>query len=115
MPLAPMGCAVQFHIKPDKRKTWGKHSMDGWYLKTSPEHYRCHIVFVKKTQSKRVTDTVFFKHKYITQPEVKPANVIIKAYHDLRAALQGIKNTADSRQMQNQLSPGNKLQIEQQL
>jgi hypothetical protein len=91
MPLAPMGCAVQFHIKPDKRKTWGEHSMDGWYLKTSPEYYRCHIVFVKKTQSKRVTDTVFFKHKYITQPEVKPADVIIKAYHDLRAALQGIK------------------------
>jgi len=83
MPLAPMGCAVQFHIKLDKRKTWGEHSMDGWYLRTSPEHYRCHIVFVKKTQSKRVTDTVFFKHKYITQPEVKPADVIIKAYNDL--------------------------------
>eukprot|EP00804_Cyclotella_cryptica_P002577 CCRYP_010410-RA/>CCRYP_010410-RA protein AED:0.12 eAED:0.12 QI:0/0/0/0.5/0/0/2/0/1280 len=121
MPLAPMGCAVQFHIKPDKRKTWGEHSMDGWYLRTSPEHYRCHVVFVKKTQSKRVTDTVFFKHKYITQPEVKPADVIVKAYRDLRAALQGIKNTADSKQMQalediqEQLSPGNKLQIEQQL
>eukprot|EP00804_Cyclotella_cryptica_P000411 CCRYP_008709-RA/>CCRYP_008709-RA protein AED:0.43 eAED:0.43 QI:0/0/0/1/0/0/5/0/715 len=121
MPLAPMGCAVQFHIKPDKRKTWGEHSMDGWYLKTSPEHYRCHIVFVKKTQAKRVTDTVFFKHKYITQPEVKPADVIIKAYNDLKAALQGMKNTSDSKQMrtleaiQDQLSPGNKLQIEQQL
>ena len=52
MPLAPMGCAVQFHIKLDKCKTWGEHSMDRWYLKTSPEHYQCHIVFVKKTQSK---------------------------------------------------------------
>eukprot|EP00804_Cyclotella_cryptica_P008147 CCRYP_004624-RA/>CCRYP_004624-RA protein AED:0.13 eAED:0.13 QI:0/0/0/1/0/0/3/0/1209 len=121
MPLAPMGCAVQFHIKPDKCKTWGEHSMDGWYLKTSSEHYRCHIVFVKKTQSKRVTDTVFFIHKYITQPEVKPADVIIKAYNDLKAALQGMKNANDSKQMrtleefQDQLSPGNKLQIEQQL
>ena len=95
--------------------------MDGWYLRTSPEHYRCHIVFVKNTQSKRVTDTVIFKHKYITQPEIKPADVIIKAYNDLKAALQGIKNTNDSKQMhtleeiQDQLSPGNKLQIEQQL
>lgn len=121
MPLAPMGCTVQFHIKPDKCKTWDEHSMDGWYLKISPEHYRYHIMFVKKTQSKRVTDTVFFKHKYITQPEVEPTDVIIKAYRDLRAALQGIKNTADSRQMQTlediqeQLSPGNKLRIEQQL
>jgi hypothetical protein len=46
---------------------------------------------------------------------------IIKAYRDLWAALQGIKNTADSKQMQalediqEELSPGNKLQIEQQL
>ena len=121
MPLAPMGCAVQFHIKPDRRKTWGEHSMDGWYLQTSPEHYRCHIVFVKKTQAKRVTDTLFFKHKYITQPKVKPADIIIKAYHDLTSALKGIKNAADKRQMhaleqiQEQLSPGNKLQIEHQL
>ena len=121
MPLAPMGCAVQFHIKPDRRKTWGEHSMDGWYLKTSEEHYRCHVVFVKKTQAKRVTDTVFFKHKYITQPEVKPADVIIKAYRDLKQVLQGMKNSSDMRQMQaleqiqDQLSPGNKLQIETQL
>ena len=50
MPLAPMGCAVQFHIKPNRRKTWGEHSSDGWYLRTSPEHYRCHIVFVKATR-----------------------------------------------------------------
>jgi hypothetical protein len=121
MPLAPMGCAVQFHIKPDKRKTWGEHSMDGWYLKTSPEHYRCHIVFVKKTQATRVTDTVFFKHKYITQPEVKPADVIIKAYQDLRQALQSIKDPENAKQMQaleqiqEQLSPGNKMQIEQRI
>ena len=121
MPLAPMGCAVQFHMKPDRRKTWGEHSMDGWYLKTSEEHYRCHIVLVKKTQAKRVTDTVFFKHKYITQPEVKPADVIIQAYQDLRQALQGLKNPADTKQMQalkriqEQLSPGHKMQIEQRL
>ncbi|KAL7483838.1 hypothetical protein ACHAW6_009477, partial [Cyclotella cf. meneghiniana] len=57
MPIAPMGCAVQFHIKPSRRKTWGEHSSDGWYLQTSPEHYRCHIVFVKATRHKRITNT----------------------------------------------------------
>jgi hypothetical protein len=34
MPIAPMGCAVQFHIKPVRRKTFGEHSEDGFYLKT---------------------------------------------------------------------------------
>jgi hypothetical protein len=33
MPLAPMGCAVQFHIKPNRCKSWGEHSSDGWYIK----------------------------------------------------------------------------------
>ena len=121
MPLAPMGCAVQFHIKPSRRRTWGEHSMDGWYIKTSPEHYRCHIVFVKKTQAMRVTDTLFFKHKYITQPEVKPADIIIKAYRDLTSALQGLKNPRDQHQMQaieqiqQQLEPGHKQEINEKL
>lgn len=72
-------------------------------------------------QAKRVTDTLFFKHKYIAQPEVTPADIIIKAYHNLTSALQGIKNSMDSRQMhvlqqiEEQLKPGNKFQIQQQL
>ncbi|KAL7483959.1 hypothetical protein ACHAW6_009606, partial [Cyclotella cf. meneghiniana] len=55
--LAPMGCAVHFHIKPNKRKSWGNHSRDGWHLRSSPEHYRSWVVFVKQTRSKRITDT----------------------------------------------------------
>lgn len=38
MPLAPMGCEAQVHEKSDKRGTWSYHSVDGWYLFTSPEH-----------------------------------------------------------------------------
>jgi hypothetical protein len=48
MPLAPMGCAVQFHIKPSRRKTFGEHSENGFYLKTSEEHYRTHVVFARR-------------------------------------------------------------------
>ena len=60
MPLAPMGCTVQFHIKPNRRKSWGEHSSNGWYLKTSPDHYRCHIIFAKATQAKQISNTVYF-------------------------------------------------------
>jgi hypothetical protein len=49
MPIAPIGCSVQFHIKPSRRKTFGEHSGSGFYLKMSPEHYRTHVVFCKKT------------------------------------------------------------------
>ena len=59
------GCAVQLYVKPDRRKTWGEHSNDGWYLGTSKKHYRCLKILNKKTKEERIYDTVFFKHKYL--------------------------------------------------
>jgi hypothetical protein len=94
-----MRCAVQFHIKPSKRKTWGEHSSDGWYLRTSQEHYRSHVVLVKATRAKHITDTVFFKHKFITQPTVTPADAIIKACQDPKRALLGQSNMKGKVQM----------------
>ena len=93
MPIAPMGCAVQFHIKPGRRKTFGEHSADGFYLKTSAEHYRTHVVFCKKTRAKRLADTVFFKHKYITQPTVTPADAIVNAFTKLQDAINGLQHS----------------------
>ena len=49
MPLAPMGCAVQVHENSKRRGTWAANSTDGWYLRTSPEHYRCHVIYSKNT------------------------------------------------------------------
>ena len=98
MPLALMGCAIQFHIKPSRCKTWG--SSDSWYLCTSPEHYRTHIVFVKSTCRTRISDTVYFKHKYLMQSTVTPANAIVKAYQDLMKVIQGIPNSKGTTHME---------------
>ena len=55
------------------------------YLQTSPEHYQCHVIYVKQTKSKRVSDTVFFKKKYITQPTMTQSDIISKALIDYKA------------------------------
>jgi hypothetical protein len=52
MPLAPMGCEAQVHEKTDKRGTWAYHLVGGWYLFTSPKHYRTHNFHTKHTKSK---------------------------------------------------------------
>eukprot|EP00804_Cyclotella_cryptica_P025595 CCRYP_002824-RC/>CCRYP_002824-RC protein AED:0.35 eAED:0.35 QI:0/-1/0/1/-1/1/1/0/432 len=75
MPLAPMGCAVQVHEKADKRGTWASHSIDGWYLNTSAEHYRVHNCHIKSTKAERLSDTVHFKHKDITNPSLPKRQV----------------------------------------
>eukprot|EP00804_Cyclotella_cryptica_P007549 CCRYP_010638-RA/>CCRYP_010638-RA protein AED:0.05 eAED:0.05 QI:0/0/0/1/1/1/3/0/1237 len=90
MPLAPMGCSVQVHEKSNARGTWAFHSIDGWYLSTSPEHYRTHQCHIKATNSERLSDTVVFQHKSITHPSLTPTDKLMQAVSACAAALKGI-------------------------
>ncbi len=74
-----MGCEAQIHEKTDKRGTWAYHSVDRWYLFTSPEHYCTHMCYVKATKSKRHSDTVHFKHKNIANPTITHADKVMQA------------------------------------
>ena len=100
MPLAPMGCEAQVHEKTDKRGTWAYHSVDGWYLATSPEHCRTHLCHIKTTNSERFTDTAQFSHKIITKPTITHADKIMAAIADCAKTIKnmGSKNRADEMQ-----------------
>jgi len=100
MPLAPMGCAVQVYETPHRRKTWAEHSVDEYYVGASPKHYRCHEVWVVKTKSERISETVFFKHKYITQPTLTSEDIIIKALQDPKHAIKGTHNVKGNANME---------------
>eukprot|EP00956_Cyclotella_meneghiniana_P036650 scaffold128493_cov64-Cyclotella_meneghiniana.AAC.1 len=92
MPLAPLGCNVQVHEKADKRGTWAFHSVDGWYVQTSPEHYRTHKCYIKSTKSERLSDTVQFQHKRITNPTVSPKDKLMNAIAACQQALNNATN-----------------------
>ena len=93
MPLAPMGCAVQVHEKTDKRGTWAYHLVDGWYLATSPDHYRTHLCHIKSTKSDRFTDTSQFSHKRITHPTITHDYKIMAAIADCAKAIKNAGNS----------------------
>ena len=82
MPLSPMGCEAQVHEKTDKRGTWAYHSVDGWYLATSPEHYFTHLCYIKTTNSERFTDTSQFSHQNTIKPTITHADKIMAAIAD---------------------------------
>jgi hypothetical protein len=46
----------------------------------------------KKARSERISGMVHFKHKYITQPTLKPEDTIVKAMNDLTNALRQKRN-----------------------
>ena len=72
------------------------------------------MVFCKKTRAKRLADTVFFKHKYITQPTVTPADAIVNALTKLQDAIRGIQHSKNDahfdalRRLEQTLQPQNK-------
>jgi hypothetical protein len=71
-PFAPIGCAVQMHIKHNDRLSWDTRLKPGFNLGTSMEHHQCFRVYVTRTRATRISDTIVFKHQYITSPTISP-------------------------------------------
>jgi len=96
--LAPIGFEAQVHEKTDKRGTWAYHSVDGWYLFTSPEHYCTHNCHIKHTKSKQLSNTVQFQHKRITNPTITHPDKVMHALADCVKVLQGMTSSARNSQ-----------------
>jgi hypothetical protein len=87
--FAPLGCAVLAHVKPKDRQTWDVHGDVRFSIGTATEHHRCFHVYIVKTQATRISDSVFFKHQYITNPQLTPETLVLKAAAELTSALKG--------------------------
>jgi hypothetical protein len=88
-PFAPLRCAIKAHVKPEDRRTWDTRSDAGFSLGTSMQHHRCFCMYITKTRATRISDTVFVKHQYITNPTVSPESQVVSAAQQLATALQG--------------------------
>jgi hypothetical protein len=64
-PMAPPGTRIISHETPARRQTLAPHGQDGWYTGPALEHYRCYSVYITKTRSSRIVETVeFFPHQF---------------------------------------------------
>ncbi len=88
-PFAPIGCAVQTHIKPDNRLSWDTRLEPGFNLGTSMEHHQCFRVYVTRTRATRISNTIMFKHQYIKSTMISPEFHMVAAAQQLITALQG--------------------------
>jgi hypothetical protein len=88
-PFAPLGYAVMAHVKPKNQQIWDAHAETGFNMGMVMEHHQCFHIYIVKTKATRVSKTVFFKHQYITNPQVTPMTLIIKVVSELTSALKG--------------------------
>jgi hypothetical protein len=93
-----MGCEAQVHEKTNKCGTWEYHSVDGWHLFMSPEHYRTHNCHIKHTKSEQLSNTVQFQHKRITNSTITHADKVMHALADCVKALHGMTSSARNSQ-----------------
>jgi hypothetical protein len=78
-PLAPPGTKILIHEKPNQRRSWDPHGVEGWYLGPATYHYRCYRVYVNQTRAERITDTVEFVPQAIEMPFPTPTEIAIEA------------------------------------
>jgi len=97
-PFAPLGCAIEAHVKPEDRRTWDTRSDAGFSLRTSMHHHRCFRVYITKTRATRISDTVHFKHQYITNPTVSPESRGFAAAQQLTRHSKALSQRATRRQ-----------------
>ncbi len=88
-PFAPLGCTIQAQVEPEDHRTWDTQSDMGFSLSTSMEHNRCIRVYITRTKATRISDTVFFKHQYITNPTISLESHVVTAAQQLTIVLKG--------------------------
>ncbi|EJK52953.1 hypothetical protein THAOC_27699, partial [Thalassiosira oceanica] len=71
-------------------KSWGFHPQPAWYMYTSKDHYHAHMFLMKKTCTKRLSDTAALASKRITSPELTHADAIVNAASRLASTVQSL-------------------------
>jgi hypothetical protein len=85
--MATPGTRIIAHETPGRRRTWAPHGQDGWNIGPAFEHYRCYTVYITKTRSNRIAETVeFLTHKF-TLPFPSSHDLATQAAADLMHAL----------------------------
>ena len=85
--FTPFAPRVLVHKKVDKRQTWAPHGVNGWYLGQAPEHYRCHRVYITKTTSEKIVNTVQFSPSHCNMLKTSSADAATEAAASLTATL----------------------------
>lgn len=85
----------------------------------SKHQYICHWILLKATRAKQISDTVFFKHKYITQSTLTPEDLVIKTIQNPTNSIKVDSSQKDDVQINtitrlaDALKPGYELPVQQ--
>jgi hypothetical protein len=87
VPIAPPGTIIIVYDTPSHRRNCAPHGQDGWYIGPALEHYRCYILYITKTHSDRIVETVELFPTEVTLSFVSTTYLATEAVKKLTHAL----------------------------
>eukprot|EP00804_Cyclotella_cryptica_P022924 CCRYP_018758-RA/>CCRYP_018758-RA protein AED:0.17 eAED:0.24 QI:0/0/0/1/0.5/0.33/3/0/705 len=98
-PLGPCGCPVLIHNKPSKHSSWAFCGRDGFNIGPALSHYRCFQVVDADTKAIVISDTVEFRHTYLSPPSVSYKDRLLHAITFLSTAINEATNDSINSQL----------------
>jgi hypothetical protein len=92
--MDPLGTKVLAHHKPHQHLSWGFHALNTWYISPSLRHYQCIKIIMHDIGGERIMDMFRYKHHAVPVPVVTATDCILKATHQLTAAIEGVQEAA---------------------
>ena len=91
-PLIPLGVHVLAFSRPKSatRSTWSPHGRPGFYVGTSPTHYRCFKIWIPESNTFVITDTVQWLFQSIHLPGSSNDELLQSAINALTDVLRVI-------------------------
>jgi hypothetical protein len=87
-PITPPGIRVLVHETPDVRTSWAPHAVDGWYIGTASDLYRCYRVWIWETPAERTANTLEWFPTKVTMPLASSVDKVIAGAQYILHALQ---------------------------
>jgi hypothetical protein len=88
-PLAPPGCKVIVHERPQERGTWADHGIAGFYIGPAMHHFRNYYCYIPSTRGERVSNTVKFFPAHVEEmPHTSSEDRLTQVTQDLINVLQ---------------------------
>jgi hypothetical protein len=87
-PMAPPGCKVVVHERPQERGTWADHGVAGFYIGPAMHHFRNYYCYITTTRGERVSNTIKFFPTHVNMPDTSSEDRLTQITQDLITVLQ---------------------------
>jgi hypothetical protein len=88
-PLGPVGCRVLIHAKPATQQSWDFRAKNGFYIGPAMDSYRFFKLVNADTKSQVISDTVEFRHSYLSVPAPSTKDKIMHGLQVVAGAITG--------------------------